>query len=162
VLLPHFAQTQMNHRADFKDDGNLVQILFNAWQIMIQKLPRYVSTKVLIFEAGGAEDIMKQVSSWNKSKDPSKCEECLKELLRTKSNLAKSKKNQAWPILYLSKFPIQQYLKWVVKVMQGKNSKHIKPLMQQLLEPSDVDAVKNFPDKDFIFKWLNQSNQHPE
>jgi len=139
---------QMNHRTEFKEPKKLVQVLLKAWERMTKE-----------------EDVkstLREVSSWNEIQDPSKCEECLQQLLKTKSNLAKSKKPQAWPILYLSRLPIQQYLAWVVKVMQGKNTKHIKPLMQKLLEPSDVDVVKNFPDKDFILKWLNQTNQHPD
>jgi len=134
----------MNHRTEFKEPKKLVQVLLKAWERMTKE-----------------EDVkstLREVSSWNEIQDPSKCEECLMDLLTTKLNLSKSKKLQAWPILYLSEVPIQQYLTWVVEVMQGKNTKHIKVLMQRLVEPSDLNVVKNFPGKHLIFKWLNQTD----
>ena len=106
--------------------------------------------------------MLKEVSIWNETKDPSKCNECLNELLRTKSNLAKSLNPQAWPNLYLSEVSIQQYLKWVVEVMQGKNASRIKVLMQHVVEPSDLSLVENFPGKHSIFKWLNQTDLLPD
>jgi len=135
---------QMNHRTEFKEPRKLVQVLLKAWEMMTKK--------------EDVESTLREVSSGNEIQDLTKCEECLNKLLITKLNLSKSNNPHAWPILYLSEVPIQQYLKWVVKVMQGKDTKHIKALMQRLVEPADLNVVKNFPGKYLIFKWLNQTD----
>ena len=128
---------------------------------MLLSLYLYIADQSRI-EDEDRKSMLKEVSIWNETKDPSKCNECLDELLRTKSNLAKLLNPQAWPNLYLSEVSIQQYLKWVVDVMEGKNASRIKVLMQHVVEPSDLNLVENFPGKHSIFKWLNQTVLLPD
>lgn len=155
------AQIQINHRTDFKDAARLVQVLLTAWEQMTNLKAKSVLAEVLTIEQEDAKDVLKDVDTWNKSKDPSKCEEYLNELLRIKLNLARSMNPQAWAHHYLSGTPIQQYLKWVVESMQDTSAQHIKLLVQRLVEPSDLNLVKSFPGKHFICKWLNQTDQLP-
>ena len=155
------AQIQINHRTDFKDAARFVQVLLTAWEQMTNLKAKSVLAEVLTIEQEDAKDVLKDVDTWNKSKDPSKCEEYLNELLRIKLNLARSMNPQAWAHHYLSGAPIQQYLKWVVESMQDTSAQHIKLLVQRLVEPSDLNLVKSFPGKHFICKWLNQTDQLP-
>ena len=94
-------------------------------------------------------DLLKKVSEWNRIKDVSKCERNLYELQR-----AKSLNPQAWPDLFLSKTPVQEYLKWVVCVEHGHNLEVVQQLVQFIFEPSDFKAVKQFPGERQIIDWL--------
>ena len=94
-------------------------------------------------------DLLKKVSEWNRIKDVSKCERNLYKLRQ-----AKSLNPQAWPDLFLSKTPVQEYLKWVVHVGHGHNLEAVQQLVQFIFEPSDLKAVKQFPGEQQIIDWL--------
>ena len=149
----------MNHKKDFRDAAKFVQVLLRAWEQMTNLNTNSVLAEVLKMNHENAIDVLKDVHAWNENKDPSKCEEHLNELLRIKLNLAKSMNPEAWAEDYLSVPPIQQYLKWVVEVMNDCSAEHIKLLMQRIVEPSDFNLVKSFPGRHFIFKWLNQADK---
>ena len=129
---------------------------------------RSVSAGVAFQEEADSTDLVRTMNSWIDEEDPYKCEQHLKELVRLKLDLTeRSMTPQAWPVLCLSKQPVQTFLKWVVKVTKnsvnkGENEESIentKLLMQQLVDPSDLNVVENFPDKYIISKWLYQSEK---
>ena len=131
------------------------------------KLPApSLSGEIALQEEKDSRDMLITVDNWNHEKDQSQCEQHLKELVELKLKLAKrSMTPRAWPVLYLSKPPVQTYLKWVVesttdksvnKVENMENFEYTKLLMQQLVDPSDLNLVENFPDKYIISKWLYQ------
>ena len=99
------------------------------------------------------KDLLEKVSEWNECKDVSKCDENLNELLKAKMELDDP---QTWPQLYLSNGPIQQYLKWISDVIPNESFENIKYLVQNLVEPSEINTVGYFPGKHSIFKWLYQ------
>ena len=163
--------TQKNHMKSFRDPKKLVQILIPAWKEMTGLQPSLLDGEIALQEEAKSADILMTVDSWNDKKDPQKCEQHLKALVQLKLDLAKSSMTPwTWPILYLSKPSVQNYLKWVVKVTKDKSvtvtevgtqntSEYIKPLMRQLVDPSDLSLVENFADKHHISKWLYQSDK---
>ena len=161
----------MNHTRSFSDPNKLLQTLTTAWEKMTKLQARLLGEEAVLQEEAHSMDIMTTVNSWNKQKNQNSCEQYLRHLVNLKLQLAKrSMTPRAWPVIYLSKSPIQNYLKWVVKVTEDRSEKttedksqgnfeSIKHLMQQLVDPSDLNLVRNFPDKNYISKWLYQSDQ---
>ena len=162
----------MNHMESFQDPKGLLHTLLVAWEQMTKLHARSLGGEIVLQEEAHSENTMVLVNSWNVKKEASKCEQHLKKLVKVKLDLARrSMTPHAWPVLYLSKLPVQNYLKWVVEVSKEKgatatqgaetqvSSEFIKLLMQQLVDPSDLHLVENFPDKYCISKWLYQSDQ---
>jgi len=144
----------------FWDPWRLVQILTEAWEKMTKFHIISLIGEIALQEETDFANILKTVNSWNKVKDQHECKQHLKKLVQLKLN--SSMTPRAWPVLYLSKLPVQNYLKWVMKVTMDEaqeSSENMKFLMQQLVDPLDLNLVENFPDKHCISKWLYQSEQ---
>ena len=106
----------------FRDTKRLLQILIVAWEEMTKLRVQSLGGNIALQEEVHSTDILMTVDSWNDEKDPHKCEHHLKELAKLKLDLTKrSMTPQAWPVLYLSKQPVQTYLKWVVEVTKDKS-----------------------------------------
>ena len=153
---------------NFQDPKQLVQTLTIAWEKMTKLRVHSLGAEVTLQEEARSMKILTTVNEWNAQKNQNFCELHLKQLAQQKLQIAKrSITPQAWPVFYLSKPPIQNYLKWVTKVTEhrsgkiteGKSQESIRLLMQQLVDPSDLNIVENFPDKHCISKWLYQSEQ---
>ena len=169
--LCYSTHVQMNHMRSFRHPKKLLQTLITAWEKMTELQAQLLGEGAVLQEEAHSMDVMMTVKSWNDQKNQNSCEQYLRHLLNLKLQLAKrSMTPRAWPVIYLSKSPIQNYLKWVVKVTEDKsektmadksqeNSESIKHLMQQLVDPSDLNLVQNFPDKHYISKWLYLSDQ---
>ena len=156
----------------FQDPKRLLHTLIAAWEEMTKLHARSMGGEVALQEEAHSASTLALVNGWNAKKEANKCEEHLKKLVKVRLDLAKrSMTPRAWPVLYLSKLPVQNYLKWVVEVSKERSanatqgaethesSEFIKVLMQQLVDPSDLHLMENFPDKHCISKWLYQSDQ---
>ena len=150
----------MNHMKSFWDPSRLMHILTEAWEKMTKLHTISLIGEIALQEETDFANILRTVNSWNTEKDRHKCKQHLKELAQLKLNSLMTPR--AWPVLYLSKLPVQNYLKWVMKVTMDEpqeSSENIKFLMQQLVDPLDLNLVENFPDKHCISNWLYQSEQ---
>ena len=152
---------QMNHMKNFQNPQRLLQTLIASWEEMTKLQALSLGGEIALQEEAHSADILVAISNWNDQKDEKSCELHLKQLARLKLELTKrSMTPQAWPILYLSKPLIQNYLKWVMKVTEDSESQAcIKLLLQQLVDPLDLNLVEFFPNRHYISKWLYQSNE---
>ena len=158
----------MNHMKSFQNPMRLLQILKVAWEKMTKLQVQSLGAEVTLQEEARSTEILTTVNEWNAQKNQNNCELHLKQLTRQKLQVTKrSMTPWAWPVFYLSKLPIQNYLKWVTqitehrsgKITEGKSQESIKLLMRQLVSPSDLNIVESFPDKHCISKWLYHSEQ---
>ena len=140
---------QMNYRKEFSN--KLVHVLVRAWERMTKLKEKSVLSEILTFNE---DDVLESVTEWNKCQDISMCKKNLRVLLKAKHKLTDSKHPRVWLDLYLSAAPVQQYLVWVVQLDLKQDFEVIKSLLKQLVEPSDFNAIKSFPRKASIFKWI--------
>ena len=143
----------MNYRKEFSN--KLVHVLVRAWERMTKLKEKCVLSEILAFNE---DDVLGSVTEWNKCQDISMCKKNLIVLLKAKHKLTDSKHPRVWLDLYLSAAPVQQYLIWVVQLDLKQDFEVIKSLLRQLVEPSDFNAIKSFPGKASIFKWIYQIN----
>ena len=151
-----FLTLQMNHRKDFKNAVKLAQTLHQAWQKMTKLHTESLNTEQPIQEAEDAAQAMDAIKAWSETEEEKrKCAQHLNDLLQVRESLVRTSMNlQAWTDLYLSKPPVQKYLRFVMEATQDPSSEdteYIKLLMRQLVKPTDVCVVRDLTD---IAMWL--------
>ena len=143
----------MNHRRDFGLPGKLIQTLIEAWEHMTKVHTEPMYTEWLDREKEDVDLLLAEIKGWNKDKDMSQYQNHLEHLLKIKGNVVRASMNlHAWPNLYLSQVPVQNYLR---SVMDAWEHLCIKNLMKQLVCPSDVHLIK---DLTTISEWLYKTN----
>ena len=165
TLVPVWDIIKLNHTNDFRKPLSLASVMSQAWKAMAQHCSeqdeRHESDE-------DANTVMKTVQIWNESQDMSECKDCLAYLMQMKERLIRKSMNpQAWATLCLSQLPLQQYLKSVVdsciqQRLPNESPENIKLHMRQLVEPLDLSAVKNFPNRGYICWWLYATEKSVE
>ena len=157
TLVPVWDVLEMNHMNDFRKPQSLSIAMRQAWMSMNQYYPEQAEQKEDEDAAKVMEDLKILISSG--SRDISQYTEFLYHLTEIKQKLIRESMNpQAWPSLYLSQPPIQQFLTSLVtscsqqSLPMHKSLESIRLYMRQLVEPTDLGAVKNFPEH--ICRWL--------
>ena len=157
TLVPVWDIIDMNHTNDFKKPVSLSQEMSAVWKRMNECTSELVEEE----EDRDTAKTMEIVRSWNDNQDMSQCIAQLATLVGVKQNLEKKSMNpKAWPSLFLSQPPLQQFLKSVVEsCMQtcspaNKSIPQIKLYMRDLVEPITLGAVITFPDREYISRWL--------
>ena len=132
---------------DFKHPRELMQALSQSWEDMIDRCiePRYVERPVQV------ETVMLEaLHCWNESKNSEEHVHYLNKLVTARRDIVKAAMNfQAWATQYLSHPHLQYYLKQVTYIkadISKDDSKTIKLLVRQLVQPSDVLLVKDLAD----------------
>ena len=98
------------------------------------------------------EDLISHVKRWNKAKDKRQIESNLKVLLEVKQSL---KFPRSWSD-YLSKEPLQEYIKWVVAI----TSKGEKVLLQQIIHQSEMKFIPTSSDISSYLYSQYQDEEH--
>ena len=147
----------MNHIKEFQIPEILVKSLKQAWQQI---------TKVFLESSPAQQEEnhigdLEAIKSWNESKDMSQCLHHLTCLHEAKHRVIRMTMSlQAWPDLYLSKTPLQSYLRSIMmevkKCSEENKLEEITPIMKQLLRPAKLDLVKDLAD---IYHWLYNTEQ---
>ena len=134
----------MNHMNDFKHPRELMQALSQAWEEMIDCCiePRYVERLVQVDTV-----TLEALHCWNESKNSEEHVHYLNKLVTARCDIVKAAMNfQAWATQYLPHARLQYYLKQVTYTkadIRKDDSKTIKLLVRQLVQPSDVLLVKD-------------------
>ena len=156
TLVPVWDIINMNHTSDFLKPVALSQEMSVVWKKMNGYSPDQAEE-----QDRDAAKTMEKVRTWNDNQDMSQCIDQLAYLIGVKQNLEKKSMNpKAWPSLYLSQPPLQQFLKSVVEscIQPGspanKSIPQIKLYMRNLVEPITLGAVIIFPDREYISRWL--------
>ena len=117
---------------------------------------------------GNVTSIVDTVTLWNKSPDKLHFIEWLNHLGRIKQDVAKvSLDPQVWPNQYLSQSAIQSFLRLVVeKCIQHSSSEcistaEIRVAVKEVIEPIDLDELKDLPFRKHISKWIYNTVQLP-
>ena len=146
----------MNHTKDFQKPESLGIKLSEVWKQMNGYTERAEDK-----QQKDAAQIMEEVKIWNDNHDMSECIDHLASLVKVKQDLARESIDpKAWSFLYLSKPPLQQFLKLVVESCEqptspiNESSERIKLYMQELVEPINLGADIHFPSREYICRWL--------
>jgi hypothetical protein len=154
TLVPVWDIITMNHKNDFQKPVALGQEMSAVWKRMNECNTEQEEDR-------DAAKTMETVQIWNESQETSDYIDQLANLVGVKRSLEKKSMNpQAWPSLYLSQPPLQQFLKSLVDSCiqpsspASKSIPQIKLYMQELVEPISLGAVITFPDREYISRWL--------
>jgi len=127
----------MNHK-DLKD--SLALLIENTWKELILSQSPFPCGPPMpkdILQKKNADSLAQEVAGWNIHKKQFEINTCLHVLMEAKKELINSLSNPTiWPILYLSKPSIQQYVTWVIDVNRNKEVTLI--LVKQLITPLDL------------------------
>lgn len=154
----------MNHQNDFNKSTVhvLAQTLHQAWQKMTKIHTETSNSEQTIQEAEDAVQIIEAIKSWSETKEAkTECTQYLAYLLNVKQDLVRTSMNiQAWSDLYLSKSPVQKYLKSVMGSVKQECSstetEYIMLLMRQLVKPSDAQILKELKE---VSEWLYHTDK---
>jgi hypothetical protein len=155
-LVPVWDIITMNHTKDFEKPESLGIKLSEVWKQMNGYTERTEDK-----QQKDAAIIMEEVTIWNDNHNMSECIDHLIYLAKVKQDLIRESIDpKAWPSLYLSKPPLQQFLKSVVESCEqptspiNESSERIKLYMQELVEPINLGADIRFPSREYICRWL--------
>ena len=155
TLVPVWEIIEMSHDQDFKDASYLAQVMKQAMNKMSPSDCRNVK------ECVEAVDIEKLINEWTENADMYSSEYQLALLVEKKQQLVrKSLSLNAWPIYCLSQQLLQQFLRSIIdkNIKRGlgttRQSDNIKRLVLELVEPIDLNAVEDFPDRQHFCKLL--------
>ena len=151
--MPIWDIVEMNYSDSFSNCPIFVKRLKQAWQKLNEGAKPQPNISTSQFE-----DMMDGISHWNKNPDPTQYKTQLSSLMAHKERVAKQFMNpQVWPTQILSQQPLQQFLQSVVDFCQkgsSEDSSSLKRHLRQLLDPIDLDAVRVFPNQQYIIEWL--------
>ena len=156
-LLAVWDVIEMNHQKEF---GGVREVLRNAWEEMtgLESEPDFMPK--LEYDL---EDVLREVSEWNKKKLTScELEDNLIFLLEVKNDLlSKVTHPQYWVDKYLSQGAVQKFL--VLIVDSEESSGTVKFLMQQIAEESNLKmlSTRTFPDIEHVSEWLYRKYDQP-
>ena len=138
--IPVWDIIEKKHAIEFPDSYNLVKRLKQEWEKKNmpdqwqphQRQPESEVSKLMV-----------EVTNWKENADEGHVEDQLTHLAEKKESVIKTYMDpQMWPTLYLSKMPLQKFLISVTQSLKPdtspEQSKKIKHLMRQIVEPTDV------------------------
>ena len=166
MLVPVWDIISNNHSTELSQVSTLVYVLQKAWET-IAELKTLISS---LTPSSEMAQVVEVVSEWNKSSSTMSqkdIQECVNDLIKVKQVLIKGTTNpQAWSLLYLKQPQIQQFLKNVLDAQNVSplppEAAHVKQLMQQLLEKSDL-VMPEFPLRHEFLQWLyDEGRQHQQ
>ena len=155
--VPVWEIIEMNHSSSFKNCSHFVERLKQAWQILNRTdEPQNASTSEF-------QSMMDDVSSWNKTPDPTQFTHQLSLLAAKKEEISKEFLNpQVWATDYLSQEPLKQFLHSVANFAlqgAGDDSDSMKRYLRQLVEPIDLHTTRVFHNQQYILKWFYSTEE---
>ena len=136
----------MNHK-DLK--GSLALLIQNTWKELSLPQSPFLYSPLMpknIPQKKNADFLAKEAAGWNIHQKQFEIEARLHVLMEVKKELINGLINPAaWPMLYLSKPAIQQYITWVLDVNRNKQVTLV--LVKQLVTPLDLCILNS---EDFI------------
>lgn len=155
VLVPVWEIISKNYHAQFTEAANLVKALYTTWE-NIAGLKVQFSSMCHPSEITHVTDV---VTQWNQSNSMSQeqIQEYLNALISVKCGIVKTFMSpEAWPSIYLTQPPIQQFLKAVYDAQQVTptplEAECVKEHMQHLLQLNDLKH--DFPYREDFIQWL--------
>ena len=153
LRIPVWDIIKQNHAHEFQNIILLVATLKEEWQKSFFKVRQE--------EGVLGEQVKVMVDSvkiWNENPDETKYELQLSTLLDIKERVARQCLNpKTWAEEYLSQQPLKHFIGLVVQsCMRGstEHSTRLKRYIRQLVEPTDLDITRVFPNEKATLKWL--------
>ena len=161
ALVPIWEIIELEHvKRHFKNASGLAKVMKQAMETMNSN-----HHEVNICVEG--IEISEMIKEWNENEDMPSSEDKLARLVEKKQELAKNTLNsKAWPIYCLSQQLLQQFLRTIIDTHfhhdSGRSkSKWVKDRVLQLVEPTDLDIVNEFPDRQYFCKLLYDREMPP-
>ena len=142
---------EKNYACEFQNIRLLVATLKEKWQTKEQERESFQSEQVKI--------MVDSLEIWNENPDEAKYEAHLSTLVAMKKRVMRrrSLKPITWAQEYLSQQPLKKFMGLAVQsCMKGstEHSTHLKGYIQQLVEPTDLDITRVFPNQEDVVRWL--------